>query len=152
MRGLIAITLAAMLAGCGDLYTGSSAGVERYALARIGDDHPPIGLGPDGTAPFLLGDTLELSTSRAREQDILRWIRRYRAGDGSESRSVSEHNYSVDDGVLLFDSCPRESFCIEQSSLVYAPMQFRIVGDSLFQMVVPPFGGKSSVYGRVDRR
>lgn len=154
MRKLIQVALlAGLAAGCGVLTDDSYGANERYALARVGNDHLPVPLGPDGTAPFLVSDTLVLTDSRIRDdEDVLFWIRRTEAENGMVSRSVSEHWYLVEDDVLTFDSCPREVLCAASTSLVYAPMKFQVVGDSLFQIILPPFQGEPMVYGRVPPR
>jgi hypothetical protein len=151
MRRLIQVTLlAGLAAGCGVLTDDSYGASERYALVRVGDKHLPVALGPDGSAPFLVSDTLALTDSRIRDDDdLLVWIRRTEAENGTVNRSVSEHWYLVEDDVLTFDSCPREVLCAAATSLVYAPMMFQVVGDSLFQIIVPPFQGEPMVYGRV---
>ena len=152
MRRLIQVALlAGLAAGCGVLIDDSYGAKERYVLVRVGEDHLPVALGPDGTAPFLVSDTLVLVDPRIRSgEDVLFWIRRTEAENGTESRSISEHLYQVEEDMLTFDSCPREALCAASTSLVYAPMKFQIVGDSLFQIIVPPFQGEPMVYGRVQ--
>src|SRR5687767_2003916 len=69
MLGFITLAASALAAGC-DENTGPSLLAESYALARIGEQTPPIPLGPDGGAPFLLADTLRLADPRPRDETI----------------------------------------------------------------------------------
>lgn len=152
MRKLAFITLAAaaLAAGC-DESTGPSRLAESYALARIGLLVPPIPLGPDGGPPFLLADTLRLTDPRPRDETmaVLTRILVTRNGDGTTHRQESQHRYQFDGDILSYDSCPIGSFCI--ASLVYAPLDFQVVGDSLFQVGPEASPLPKSVYGRVRR-
>lgn len=152
MRSVALVALAAMTltVGC-DTGTSPSGFGRTYALARIGDDHLPVGQGAGGTAPFLVGDTLELEQDRSRNdwEGTLRWIRVLRDDQGVPSRSETNHNYSLHDAVLTYDSCPREALCI--ASLVYAPLIFQVVGDSLYQILPDDQADSRAVYGRVLR-
>ena len=152
MRKLALITLAAaaLAAGC-DESTGPSRLAESYALARIGLLVPPIPLGPDGGPPFLLADTLRLTDPRPRDETraVLTRILVTRNGDGTTHRQESQHRYQFDGDILSYDSCPIGSFCI--ASLVYAPLDFQVVGDSLFQVGPEASPLPKSVYGRVRR-
>ena len=147
--GFITLAAAALAAGC-DESTGPSVLAESYALARIGLQVPPIPLGPDGGAPFLLADTLRLTDPRPRdEMAVLTRIQVTRDGNGISHRMESRHRYQFDGDILSYDSCPIDSFCI--ASLVYAPLDFQVVGDSLFQIGPEAFPLPQSVYGRVRR-
>ena len=148
--GFMTLAAAALAAGC-DESTGPSLLAESYALARIGAQTPPIPQGPDGGAPFLLADTLRLDDGRPRDeaQAVLTRIQVMRDQNGATHRSESQHRYTVDGDILSYDSCPVDAFCI--ASLVYAPLDFQIVGDSLFQTGPQASPLQKSVYGRVRR-
>jgi hypothetical protein len=148
--GFITLTAAALAAGC-DENTGPSLLAESYALARIGAQTPPIPQGPDGGAPFLLADTLHLADPRPRDEIIavLTRIQIMRDGNGTTHRMESQHRYQVEGDILSYDSCPIDAFCI--ASLVYAPLDFQIIGDSLFQTGPEASPLQKSVYGRVRR-
>lgn len=148
--GLITLAAAALAAGC-DESTGPSVLAESYALARIGLLAPPIPLGPDGGPPFLLADTLRLTDPRPREEimAVLTRIQVTRDGNGISHRMESQHRYQFDGDILSYDSCPIDAFCI--ASLVYAPIDFQVVGDSLFQIGPEASPLPPSVYGRVRR-
>jgi hypothetical protein len=148
--GLITLAAAALAAGC-DESTGPSRLAEWYALARIGLVAPPIPLGPDGGPPFLLADTLRLTELRPRDEimAVLTRIQVLRDGNGTTHRTESRHRYQFDGDILSYDSCPVDSFCI--ASLVYAPLDFQVVGDSLFQVGPEASPLPQSVYGRVRR-
>ena len=148
--GLIILAAVALAAGC-DESTGPSRLAESYALARIGLLVPPIPLGPDGGPPFLLADTLRLTDPRPRDETmaVLTRILVTRNGDGTTHRQESQHRYQFDGDILSYDSCPIGSFCI--ASLVYAPLDFQVVGDSLFQIGPEASPLPQSVYGRVRR-
>ena len=148
--GLIALGLTALASGC-DENTGPSVLAESYALARIGLQTPPIPLGPDGGPPFLLADTLRLTDPRPRDEimAVLTRIQVTQNGNGTTHRMESQHRYQFDGDILRYDSCPIDSFCI--ASLVYAPLDFQIVGDSLFQIGPEASPLPQSVYGRVRR-
>ena len=152
MRKLGFITFAAvtLAAGC-DESTGPSVLAESYALARIGLQVPPIALGPDGGPPFLLADTLRLTDPRPRDaiEAALTRILVTRNGDGTTHRMESRHRYQFDGDILSYDTCPIDAFCI--ASLVYAPLDFQVVGDSLFQVGPEASPLPKSVYGRVRR-
>jgi len=152
MRKLGFITFAAVtLAGGCDESTGPSVLAESYALARIGLQVPPIPLGPDGGPPFLLADTLRLTDPRPRDaiEAALTRILVTRNGDGTTHRMESRHRYQFDGDILSYDTCPIDAFCI--ASLVYAPLDFQVVGDSLFQVGPEASPLPKSVYGRVRR-
>lgn len=152
MRRLIFVSLAAaVLAGC-DEGTSPSLPHDSYALARIGVQTPPIPQGPEGGAPFLIADTLRLDVGRPREDPgrVLRRILVVRDGNGTNHRMESEHGFTIENGVLTYDSCPRDALCA--ASLVYAPLAFQMVGDSLFQIGPQAFPLPWSVYGAVPRR
>ena len=148
--GLITLAAAALTAGC-DESTGPSRLAESYALARIGVQVPPIPLGPDGGPPFLLADTLRLTDPRPRDETmaVLTRILVTRNGNGTTHRMESQHRYQFDGDILSYDSCPIDAFCI--GSLVYAPLDFQVVGDSLFQIGPEASPLPPSVYGRVRR-
>jgi hypothetical protein len=148
--GFITLTAAALAAGC-DENTGPSLLAESYALARIGVQTPPIPQGPDGGAPFLLADTLHLADPRPRDEIIavLTRIQIMRDDNGIAHRMESQHRYQVEGDILSYDSCPIDAFCI--ASLVYAPLDFQIIGDSLFQTGPEASPLQKSVYGRVRR-
>lgn len=152
MRKLAVITFAAtaLAAGCDD-HTGPSLLAETYALARIGLQVPPIALGPDGGAPFLLADTLRLDDDRPRDETgaVLTRIQVVRDDNGVTNRLESEHRYQLEGDILSYDSCPIDALCI--ASLVYAPLEFQVVGDSLFQTGPQASPLQKSVYGRVRR-
>ena len=152
MRKLIAITFmtAALAAGC-DESTGPSLLGESYALARIGLQTPPIPLGPDGGAPFLLADTLRLDDERPRDETgaVLTRIQVVRDDNGVTNRMESQHRYQLEGDILSYDTCPLGALCI--ASLVYAPLEFQVVGDSLFQTGPEASPLPKSVYGRVRR-
>jgi hypothetical protein len=126
---------------------------DTYALARIGLVPPPIPLGLNGGAPFLIADTLKLTAERPRQESarILSRVMVFQEASGTRNRSETRFGYFVEGGTLTIDTCPIGSMCI--AALVYQPMVFQIVGDSLFH-VVPnaspvPAG---AVYGKVRRR
>ena len=149
MRSLIVLVLAtSALGGCGES-TSPSHLSDTYALARIGLQTPPIPQGPSGGAPFLLADTLRLDDGRPREDlgRVLRRIQVIRDGNGVNYRTETEHVFAIEDGLLIYDSCPRQSFCL--GSLVYAPLVFQIVGDSLFQNGPQGSPLPGAVYGAV---
>ena len=149
MRRPIFISLLTLvLAGCDD-GTAPSILPNAYALARIGVQTPPIPQGPSGGAPFLVADTLRLDNGRPREElgRVLTRILVIQDADGTDYRMESEHVYTIEDGVLTYDSCPRDALCL--ASLVYAPMTFQIVGDSLFQIPPPASPAPAAVYGAV---
>ncbi|HJR36271.1 MAG TPA: hypothetical protein VJ817_15040 [Gemmatimonadales bacterium] len=148
--GFFTLAAAALAAGC-DESTGPSVLAESYALARIGLLAPPIPLGPDGGPPFLLADTLRLTDPRPREEimAVLTRIQVTRDGNGISHRMESQHRYQFDGDILSYDSCPIDAFCI--ASLVYAPIDFQVVGDSLFQVGPEASPLPQSVYGRVRR-
>ena len=152
MRKLTVITLVAatLAAGC-DESTGPSLLAEAYALARIGLQVPPISLGPDGGAPFLLADTLRLVDDRPRDEtgSVLTRIQVVRDDNGATQRLESQHRYQLEGDILSYDSCPLDALCI--ASLVYAPLDFQVVGDSLFQTGPEASPLQKSVYGRVRR-
>ena len=152
MRKLTVITFAAaaLAAGCDD-YTGPSLLAESYALARIGLQVPPIPLGPDGGAPFLLADTLRLDDDRPRDETgaVLTRIQVVRDDNGATQRLESEHRYQLEGDILTYDSCPIDALCI--ASLVYAPLEFQVIVDSLFQTGPQASPLQKSVYGRVRR-
>jgi hypothetical protein len=151
---VLALVMGVVSVGCEEA-TAPAGITGTYALARIGNEHPPIGQGPEGTAPFLLADTLRLEQPRSRDplDRVLRWIRVWQDAGGHIERAATNHNYSLEDGLLSFDSCPREYFCAAaaKAGLVYAPLTFVSVGDSLFQVFRNQPPGKSAVYGRVRR-
>lgn len=146
--GFITLVAAVLATGC-DESTGPSVLAESYALARIGLVVPPIPLGPDGGAPFLLADTLRLTDPRPRDEimAVLTRIQVIRDGNGITNRMESQHRYQFDGDILSYDSCPIDAFCI--ASLVYAPLDFQVVGDSLFQIGPEASPLPTSVYGRV---
>jgi hypothetical protein len=148
--GLITVVAAALAMGC-DESTGPSVLAESYALARIGLQVPPIPLGPDGGPPFLLADTLRLDDPRPRDEimAVLTRIQVMRDGNGITNRMESRHRYQFDGDLLRYDTCPIDAFCI--ASLVYAPLDFQVVGDSLFQVGPEASPLPKSVYGRVRR-
>ena len=148
--GLIMLTAAALATGCGES-TGPSVLAASYALARIGLQTPPIPLGPEGGPPFLLADTLRLGDPRPRDEimAVLTRIQVTRDGNGTSHRMESQHRYQFDGEILSYDSCPIDAFCI--ASLVYAPLDFQVVGDSLFQIGPEASPLPPSVYGRVRR-
>jgi hypothetical protein len=149
MRRLIFISfLTLALAGCDD-GTAPSTLSDAYALARIGVQTPPIPQGPSGGAPFLIADTLRLDNGRPREESgrVLTRILVVQDASGTDHRMESEHVFTIENGLLTYDSCPRDALCI--ASLVYAPMIFQIVGDSLFQIPPPAFPAAAAVYGAV---
>ena len=148
--GFITLSVAALAAGC-DESTGPSRLADTYALARIGLHIPPIAQGPDGGPPFLLGDTLRLDDSRPRDgiEAVLTRIQVMRDGNGATYRNESRHRYQFDGDILSYDTCPIDAYCI--ASLVYAPLDFQVVGDSLFQVGPEASPLPKSVYGRVRR-
>ncbi len=149
MRSLIVLLFAtAALGGCGES-TSPSHLSDTYALARIGLQTLPIPQGPSGGAPFLLADTLRLDGGRPREnlEGVLRRIQVVRDGNGVNYRMETEHVFAIENGVLTYDSCPRQAFCL--GSLVYAPLVFQIVGDSLFQSGLQGSPISGAVYGAV---
>ena len=153
-RPLLAVLTVVLLGGC-DESTSPSDTTKEYSLARIGSLHLPIGLGTNGGPPFLIADTLRLGNSRPREgspfSSVLAHISVYQDASGVRSRLESQHGYSIQGSTLTYDTCPLGSLCT--AALVYAPLTFHIVGDSLFQIVPQasplPAG---AVYGRVQRR
>lgn len=152
MQRLIFVALASLTVGGCEYDTAPSSIPEAYALARIGLQKVPIPQGQSGGAPFLLADTLRLGNGRSREVDgpVLTRITVVRDANQVEYRMESDHSFAIENGVLTYDSCPRDSFCL--GDLVYAPLAFQIVGDSLFQIMPQgsPFPG--AVYGAVSRR
>ena len=149
MRKMMVCSLAlVVLGGCGESTSPSHLSAT-YALARIGLQTPPIAQGPSGGAPFLLADTLRLDNGRPREEldGVLRRIQVVRDGNGVNYRMETEHVFAIENGVLTYDSCPREAFCL--GSLVYAPLTFQIVGDSLFQIGPQASPLPGAVYGAV---
>jgi hypothetical protein len=146
--GIFTLAAAALAAGC-DESTGPSLLAESYALARIGLQTPPIPQGPDGGAPFLLADTLRLPDPRPPDETVamLTRIQVIRDDNGATHRMESQHHYQFDGDILSYDSCPIEALCIQ--SLVYAPLEFQVVGDSLFQTGPELSPLQKSVYGRV---
>lgn len=148
--GFITFTAAVLAAGCHE-NTGPSLLAESYALARIGLQTPPIPQGPDGGAPFLLADTLRLDDPRPRDETgtVLTRIQVMRDDNGATQRLESQHRYQLEGNILSYDSCPIDALCI--ASLVYAPLDFLVVGDSLFQVGPEASPLPQSVYGRVRR-
>jgi hypothetical protein len=149
VRRLIFVSLAAMaLGGCNES-TSPSLLPDAYALARIGVQTPPIPQGPSGGAPFLIADTLRLDHGRPREDLgwVLTRILVVRDDNGTDYRMESEHIFTIEGSVLTYDSCPRDALCV--ASLVYAPLVFQIVGDSLFQIGPQASPLPASVYGAV---
>jgi hypothetical protein len=149
--GLITLAAATLAAGCDDSGTGPSPLAASYALARIGLQVPPIPQGPDGGAPFLLADTLRLDDDRPRDERgaVLTRVLVMRDASGTINRSESQHRYQLEGNILSYDSCPLDALCI--ASLVYAPLDFLVVGDSLFQIGPEASPLPKSVYGRVRR-
>lgn len=149
MRRLILVSIAALaLTGCNDGTSPSSLPNE-YVLARIGLLTPPIPQGPSGGAPFLIADTLRLDMGRSR-RDLGRVLERIlvvQDANGTNHRMATEHVFTIENGVLTYDTCPRDAFCL--GSLVYAPLVFQIVGDSLFQSGPEASPMQRSVYGAV---
>ena len=148
---LAALTL---LAACEESEpTAPSPVGDVYALARIGLVPPPIPLGQNGGAPFLIADTLKLTDERPRKDAgrILSRVMIFQEGSGTRDRTETRFGYVVEGGTLTIDTCPIGSMCI--AALVYQPMVFQITGDSLYQIV--PFASPiqmGAVYGRVRRR
>lgn len=136
------------LGGCSE-GTSPSLLPDTYALARIGLQTPPIPQGESGGAPFLIADTLRLEDGRPRDVlgRVLRRLLVVRDGNGINHRMESEHLFTIENGVLTYDSCPLDSFCL--GSLVYAPLTFQIVGDSLFQIGPQASPLPGAVYGAV---
>lgn len=153
MQRLIFVALASLTVGACEYDTAPSSMPGAYALARIGLQKMPIPQGPSGGAPFLLADTLRLGTGRSRDAagPALTRITVVRDANQVEYRMESEHSFAIQDGVLTYDSCPRDSFCLG-TALVYAPMAFQIVGDSLFQIMPQGSPLPGAVYGAVSRR
>lgn len=153
-RPLLAVLAVILLGGC-DESTSPSDSTKEYALGRIGNLHIPIGLGADGGPPFLIADTLRLGDARPRRgnpfSSVLAHITVYQDANGNRSRLESQHGYSIQGSTLTYDSCPIDALCA--AALVYAPMTFHIVGDSLYQVTPQasplPAG---AVYGRAHRR
>jgi len=152
MTRLILAAFAALAVGGCDAGTSPSAIRDTYALARIGLEKLPIAQGESGGAPFLLADTLRLGGGRPRDAagPALTRIVVFGDQDHIDYRLVSEHSFAIENGMLTYDSCPRGSFCIE--ALVYAPLVFQIVGDSLFQIMPQGSPIPGAVYGAVARR
>ena len=153
-RPVLAVLTVLLLGGCDDS-TAPSKTTKVYALGRIGLLQPPIGLGSDGGPPFLIADTLRLGDGRPRDGSlvsaILSHITVTQDGAGTRSRFETEHGYSIQGNELTYDTCPRGSMCI--AALVYNPVRFQIVGDSLYQIVPhasPLHAG--AVYGRITVR
>ena len=152
----VAISLGAALAaaGCGD-YGGPSNPGAAWALARVGESHLPVDIGGGGTPLLLVADTLILDQARVHSQQaILTHVAVEKLGEGAPLRIETRHSYAVVGDMLTFDSCPVDVFCAA-ASLVYAPLTFHIVGDSLFQIITTPTATENSVaprpyvYGRV---
>jgi len=149
MRRLILVSLLSVALGSCDEGTAPSIIADAYALARIGLQTPPIPQGPSGGAPFLIADTLRLDHGRPREDPgrVLTRILVVRDGNGTDYRMESEHTFTIEKSVLTYDSCPRDALCV--AALVYAPLVFQIVGDSLFQIGPQASPLPASVYGAV---
>lgn len=152
MPRLVFVALAAVMLGSCEDGTSPASIPDEYALARIGLQKVPIPQGQSGGAPFLLADTLRLGGGRSRDAAGQVLTRITVVGDDKhiDYRMESEHVFAIENGVLTYDSCPRDSFCL--GSLAYAPRAFQIVGDSLFQIVPQGSPFPASVYGAVVRR
>ena len=133
--------LAALSFGCDE--TRESIGASAFALVRIGGDHLPVRLSPSEAYPLLLADTLYIPVA---PEFTLTWVEVIAQQPLEVDRSSTRHAGSWTDS-LTFDSCPIEALCI--ASLVYAPMVFDVVGDSLFQRVSASSPVKPRVYARV---
>jgi len=140
-----------LAAGCRD-YAGPSGSPSTYALARVGVAHLPVSFNGDGTPPFLVADTLRLLADRPRtDSQILRQIRVMQQElNGPVSRSEVEYGYEINNGVLRYTDCPIGALCA--ASLIYRPIAFQIVDDSLFE--ITPLGAAipPRVYGLVRYR
>ncbi len=147
-RAVFLLWASGLAAGCSE-YGGPSTPHGVYALARVGSVHLPVSFNGDGTPPFLLADTLRLAQDRPRnEQQILRRITVMQQQlNGASTRSEAEYGYEISNGVFAFVDCPIGSLCI--ASLVYAPRSFRIVGDSLLEVLPPGATSQPHVYGMV---
>lgn len=150
MRRPTFLSVAAFVLASCDEGTSPSSLSNEYALARIGLQTPPIPQGPSGGAPFLIADTLRLNTGRPREDPggVLVRILVVQDASGTNHRMETEHVFAIENGMLTYDSCPRDVFCVD-ASLVYAPLAFQIVGDSLFQSGPEASPMQRAVYGAV---
>jgi hypothetical protein len=150
-RATFALWALSLAAGCRD-YAGPSESPSIYALARVGAAHLPISFNGDGTPPFLVADTLRLLADRPRtDSQTLRQIRVMQQElNGPVTRSEVEYGYEIDKGVLRYTDCPIGALCA--ASLVYRPITFQIVDDSLFE--ITPLGAPlpPRVYGLVRYR
>ena len=148
MRPLFALTLtaAALLATACDGILDNSRGGERYALARIGNSRLPVPVG-DEPYPLLVGDTLRFPVPEGESRLVLTRVRVYRSEAGETTRDVAHLAAERMGATLLLDTCPIEALCI--ASLVYAPLEFLFVGDSLVQQLPPGVPQNPLVFGRV---
>jgi hypothetical protein len=149
-RTIFALWALSLAAGCRD-YAGPSGSPSIYALARVGAAHLPISFNGDGTAPFLVADTLRLLADRPRtDSQILRQIRVMQQElNGPDTRSEVEYGYDINNGVLTYTDCPIGALC---AALVYRPIAFQIVDDSLFEITPPGAAIPPRVYGLVRYR
>ena len=149
MKGSGAALLLALLAGNACESPTDSSGIgERYALHRIGNAVLPVPLSKDSPFPRLLADSLTFPEERSRDGNfIFTRVQVFESSVGQSSRSEDRYPGVRNGNTLLLDSCPVNSFCI--ASLVYAPLEFRLVGDSLVQQLQPDQPQEPMVYGRV---
>lgn len=130
---------------------GHSAHANAYALHRRGDDVVPILLAPPAAYPRLLADTLIFADQPGDHAAIIvenRITVEQAAGQTEHTTSRYSANYSGQ--TLIVSTCPIGALCI--ASLVYAPLTYAFVGDSLVQQVATNGTQKPAVYGRVGRR
>ncbi len=139
----------ALTCACG--MTGPASGAAVYALHRIGDAVLPVPLTPPAPYPRLVADTLILPEGRSREDALTVEVRNVIEQSATRAdRSTVRYRATVKGDLLVVDSCPINAACI--ASLVYAPITYAFVGDSLIQQVAPGSSQKPAVYGRVFPR
>ena len=136
------------LAACNLL--GNSSRENVYALHRRGDEVLPILLSPPAAYPRLLADTLIFADDPGDHAGIVVENRQtFEQSAGQRDHSTTRYPATYQGGMLVMDNCPIGSACI--ASLVYAPITFAFVSDSLVQQK-PVFGNQApAVYGRVRR-
>ncbi|NOT07607.1 MAG: hypothetical protein HOP28_05290, partial [Gemmatimonadales bacterium] len=107
---------------------------------------------PPSGVPLLLEETLTLPHSAMWNAEIFLFTKTQllQDGDGRTTTATVQYRGHVESGLFGYDNCPAGAMCI--ASLVYAPLTFRIEGDSLFQILPPGHPAGPKVYGRLRGR
>ena len=144
---LVASGLAWSLGACAHDNTGPG-GAPLYLLRRVGSQPLPAPADPGPQAALYIADSLLIPALKRGSKDpfVVTRITVLQAFSGQRSRTVAQFQATTAEDILTIDSCPIGSFCI--ASLVYAPSTFKVVGDSLFELVPPTSPDQPRVYGR----